>query len=956
MTHPVLRGFFLLSLGVVLAGCGQSGSVGKTVAGSGRVQGVVHGGQNPVSGATIQLYTVGTTGDGSSSTALIISKRVQSGVDGSFDITGLYSCTNATEVYLTATQGDPETGVANPNLALMVALGPCSAVPSMSYIEVNELTTVAAVNALAPFMNSYAAVGSDSSDLAALQAAFTLADEFVDPTTGASPGVGVPSGYSVPVDEINTLGNIAAVCVNSGGGTAGQDNTCGTLFSLTTPPSSSAPTDTIEALLYLAKNPALNTQELYETPGKDGAFEPGLGGPPRNFTVALVPGVIVGSLEINPDALSFPDTPVGGTSDALSAVITNLGAGAATVSGITVAGTNSGDFAETNDCPSSLEGGAACVVQVTFTPGATTARSATLDVNGGPLSLALAGNGVTGGTGPITVSPTTITFNDPIAVLDMRLVTVTNTGSAAVGISALQLSPNYTQIATCGGTLAAGASCYVAVSPTELAGVGSGTLKVVSTDTTSAQTVTLSTYFPPTPAGSTLVDFGVGPLGPDWGNVAENYFSAAAYGVSYQSGSNPVSYTWSYTDSLLLGSGAFVFDPSQTYCVTNFQGEPTPTPSPASMNCYFTLDFTPLPGTVGGEVYDTVTDTWGASWFLKGYAPYANDFLYPEIVTFGSLPLGGNPSGPNQIYLYDPTGNNSTYVSATITGEDAGDFAVVPTASPYECTEADSLYPSYDVSPNYLQSCSPISVEFQPSGLGVRNALLTVTTSIDSTVIPLQGYGQYQTPPTSYTPTFTMSSFDFGNVTDGMSGVPQTVTVTMADQDAASAQVSGPFVITGGSTCAQGAAMCQFTVSFSPTTIGPLSGSLTVTDTVGNVSASATLTGTGYDATAPLTFTPSSSVTYSARDVGDSSLPQTVTVTNSGGYSVTIGGVTITGADPGDYSETDTCGGVTLAPNGTCSITATFKPTDTGTRAANLSIATAYSINPNLISLTGTGQ
>jgi len=954
--RSLLCGISALSSCLLIAGCGQQSPTGKTVVASKGVSGVVHGGQNPVSGATIQLYTVGTTGDGTTSRSLL-TKTVTTLDDGSFDITGAYSCTGATEVYLTATQGDPDPGIANANLALMVALGPCAAVPSMSYIEVNELTTVAAVNALAPFISSYAAVGSGTGDVAALQAAFTLADEFVDPTTGTAPGVGVPSGYSVPVSEIDTLGNIAAACVNSGGGTAGQGNACGTFFGLTTPSGMTPPSDTIAALLYLAKNPALNTQELYQTPGKDVAFQPTLPGPPENFTVALVPGVIVGSLELNPGSLSFPDTPVGGTADAMSAVITNLGAGAASVSGITVGGTNSGDFAETNDCPSSLEAGAACVIQVTFTPGATAGRSATLGVNGGTLSAGLAGNGVTGGTGPITVSPTTITFDDPVAALDTRLVTVTNTGSSTVGISAVQLSPNYTQITTCGGTLAAGASCYVAVSPTELAGVGSGTLKIVDTDTTSAQTVTLSTNFPPTPSGATLEDFGIGSL--TNGNQSVGLLAYVA-GVAYPDGLSDQAYNYVYSDTLTIQQGSlFAFDSGDLSCSTTIYGGSSPTPTPASQPCDFIVYFTPQ--SVGGEVYATASDTSGLNWFLKGWSPYANDFLSPGIVNFGSLALGGNPSAAYPITLYDPTWTDSTYLSATITGEDASDFAVVQTAGPSNliCQNGNTLYglqPSPYVSPSSLQSCSPISVEFDPSALGVRNALLTVTTTIDTTVIPLQGYGQYQTPPVVFSPTFPVSSFDFGNVTNGMSGVAQTVTVTMADQDAASAQVSGPFVITGPTTCAQNATTCQFTVNFSPTTPGLQTGSLTVTDTVGNVSASATLTGTGYDATAPLTFTPSSTVTFSSRDVGASSLPQTVTVTNTGGYAVTINTVGITGTNPGDYLETDTCAGVTVAPSGTCSVSTTFKPTATGTRSANVSIATAYGINPNLIALTGTGQ
>jgi hypothetical protein len=38
----------------------------------------------------------------------------------------------------------------------------------------NELTTVAAVWALAPFMSSYSSIGSGSADAAALASAFTL--------------------------------------------------------------------------------------------------------------------------------------------------------------------------------------------------------------------------------------------------------------------------------------------------------------------------------------------------------------------------------------------------------------------------------------------------------------------------------------------------------------------------------------------------------------------------------------------------------------------------------------------------------------------------------------------------------------------------------------------------------------------------------------------------------------
>ncbi len=125
------------------------------------ISGRVHGGQQPVSGATIQLYAVGLTGDGSAALSLLSNQAVLSDANGAaFTITGLYSCSGSTQVYLTATGGNPGLGAVNPNIALMVALGPCSSLTSSTFISVNELTTVAAVEALAPYMTAANAIGS----------------------------------------------------------------------------------------------------------------------------------------------------------------------------------------------------------------------------------------------------------------------------------------------------------------------------------------------------------------------------------------------------------------------------------------------------------------------------------------------------------------------------------------------------------------------------------------------------------------------------------------------------------------------------------------------------------------------------------------------------------------------------------------------------------------------------
>jgi hypothetical protein len=389
----VVCSFAVLSL----AGCSVPPSVNTSAAAATGSSGIAIGGLQPVTNSTIQLYSVGTTGDGTNTTPLL-TKTVTTDANGNFSIIGLYSCTSATEVYLTVTGGDPTPSVLNANLAMMTALGPCMSLNSGTFIVVNELTTVAAVNALAPYMTSYTAVGSGSGDVASLDAAFTLASELVNPATGTSPGLNVPSGDTVPTDEIDTLGDVAAACINSVGGIAGDGSACGSFFSLTTPSGAAPPKNTIAALLYLAKNPELNTRALYQLISPDAPFQPQLAGLPSNFALAITsvtvpapPVTVAVPLELSPTSITFPTTLLGSTSQAQAAMLTNTGTATVPISSIAVTGADSVDFAETNDCPAILAGGAFCTIQTSFAPQSTITPSATLQVNGGLVSVALSG-------------------------------------------------------------------------------------------------------------------------------------------------------------------------------------------------------------------------------------------------------------------------------------------------------------------------------------------------------------------------------------------------------------------------------------------------------------------------------------------------------------------------------------------------------------------------------------
>jgi hypothetical protein len=394
-----------------LFGCSTPASVG----GSGRVL----GGNNPVANATVQLYEVGTTGDGAAATALL-TQAVTTDADGNFSLQGLYKCPSpTTEVYVTATGGSPSAGTTNPNLAMMTALGTCSSLSSSKPIVVNELTTVAAVNALTPYVTSYTAVGSSTADAAAMDSGFTLASELVDPTTGLAPGANVPSGYTVPVDEINELGDVATACVDSGGGVAGDGSACGSLFSLTTLPGAVPPTNTVGALLNLAKDPELNTGELYELVSTAAPYQPVVPGSPLSFAIGLGTASVSGGLELGPETVSFPTLPLGSTSGAQDLTLMNTSNGLAAVTNIAVAGTDASAFTETNNCPASLKVGAFCTILVTFSPVDTRTKSAMLQVNGGAPGVALSGAGGDTPTWPATLlaaNPSVyLNFNDTTA-------------------------------------------------------------------------------------------------------------------------------------------------------------------------------------------------------------------------------------------------------------------------------------------------------------------------------------------------------------------------------------------------------------------------------------------------------------------------------------------------------------------------------------------------------------
>ena len=96
------------------------------------------------------------------------------------------------------------------------------------------------------------------------------------------------------------------------------------------------------------------------------------------------------------------------------------------------------------------------------------------------------------------------------------------------------------------------------------------------------------------------------------------------------------------------------------------------------------------------------------------------------------------------------------------------------------------------------------------------------------------------------------------------------------------------------------------------------------------------------------------SLNFAPQNVGTSSPPLTATVTNTGSLALTISSVQITGANPGDFSQTNGC--VTFPPNGSCNIKVTFTPKAAGVRSAVVTITDNAPNSPQSVRLSGIGE
>ncbi len=244
--------------------------------------GKVLAGTTPMIGASVQLYAAGSAGNGS--TPMAIGSSTVTDANGAFSITKSYTCPfNLSTLYLVSTGGKPgATGTANSGAVLLSVLGTCASVTTGTSYVVDEATTVAGAYALAQFLVPGGKAGASSTNFLGLQLAAASAANLVNPLTGTSPGATFPASATPPSALINTLADVLNACVVGGSSTTA----CTQLYASVGNSVSALPTNTLDAVLSLALNPAAG-KSLYTLSQTSTAYTPGLTAAPTDWTMYI---------------------------------------------------------------------------------------------------------------------------------------------------------------------------------------------------------------------------------------------------------------------------------------------------------------------------------------------------------------------------------------------------------------------------------------------------------------------------------------------------------------------------------------------------------------------------------------------------------------------------------------------------------------------------------------------
>lgn len=315
-------------------------------------------------------------------------------------------------------------------------------------------------------------------------------------------------------------------------------------------------------------------------------------------------------------------------------------------------------------------------------------------------------------------------------------------------------------------------------------------------------------------------------------------------------------------------------------------------------------------------------------------------------LTFPNTTVGS--SSPSQsVSLTNGLSSSIAISSVIVTEAGAGDFVV----------SATTCGASLGVS----ASCSA-TIVFKPTAAGARGATLTFADSASNSPqsVALSGTGATPTSTASVSP----ASLTFASTTVGSASAAQTVTLSNsagAPLNITTIAVTGPnsgeFTVSG-TTCGATLAApgsCTVTVVFKPGATGTRSAALGFTDSATNNPQSVTLSGTGAAAPAGATSISPTGITWASVAIGNKGGQKVATLTNGNTTIINISSISLSGANPGDFSIFSKTCGTTLAPSASCTANIVFGPTATGARTATLNFNDSDGNSPQAVALSGLG-
>ncbi len=509
---------------------------------------------------------------------------------------------------------------------------------------------------------------------------------------------------------------------------------------------------------------------------------------------------------------------------------------------------SSSPFTLTDGCPSQLPAASVCRIRLDYSsPVVPSNDSVNLFLDDG-ISVLLTGStmplptagGSTGGA-EIAVSTSSITFATAVDVTAVsastQTVSIANQGAMATPVS-IALNGDFIDQSSCGTSLAAGATCAVAIQFTpSQPGVRQGVLTVSASPGVPLATVALSgTGTAILASNNGTLAFSGDPVGQP---VVQFYKVAEPFDQLTLAATGPFRVT--LIEDTGTGHGN---PPSSSFAATV---------TSTCYNCWIGVRFQPLAVGAQNGTLSIASAPNGLPYALtltgSGIAT-SGLILSPSLEDFGSIPVNSG-SGSVQFTLTNLSANQAPLTVESFTTT-AGFSAATASNSGKTCSGSLA----------YSASCV-LSVAFQPTSTGGQTGTLTVTTSGGTATAQLLGTGTAD-PGIGVVPL----ALTFDEVA-GSASTMQTVTLT--NTGAVAVTVGSPTTLTSSfstttncATLSPGAA-CAIQVSFQP-------GAIAVSDTLAIPVTTPGSGGTSQTATYNVALTGS----YSTANIGLQVTPDSV--------------------------------------------------------------------------------